>query len=387
MESNELSNKMIESIISDENVQEIFTDLTDFSFDQILDSPLNEFPIIKNFISVAKFGISVRDKFLINKILRFLKYLPKNNDESRAKFKNKIQSDPEYSKKIGEHLIIILDRYDHLTKAEYLSKIFSAYLNEKINQQSFMRLSTAIEKVFIEDLNNLDSYYKKNLVEVDEYILQNLYQAGLVGFSFSRIQSEIDKMLAHSFYYVKNDFGVLLCNVINDSFNNSKLIAPMLNDLENKLLERICIEEDVNRDYSDMDGIIERTQTAFNLSPDSLSSIISKLLKNGLLENTEMNAAGHYLSFYSSYIGYNYYFQKLDNKRSLLVTVINSLLSGELIETSDYSLTRNLSKRQVEHSLLYLQNENLVTLNEHSFGYLISSTNVDDLRGFIKNFV
>lgn len=384
MESNELSNKMIESIISDENVQEIFTDLTDFSFDQILDSPLNEFPIIKNFISVAKFGISVRDKFLINKILRFLKYLPKNNDESRAKFKNKIQSDPDYSKKIGEHLIIILDRYDHLTKAEYLSKIFSAYLDEKISLQEFLRLSTAIERSFIDDLNKLDQYYRRELFDVEDFILQNLYQCGLVGLLFNKINSEKSQIEVPSVFYVKNDLGVLLCSILSNAFQDSQLIVPILNEIENKVFEKICIEEDIVRDYYDMNTTISRVLLSFGLDEDSLAHILLRIEKNNLIERVQKNIGGHYLRFFTLFVGYDFYFQKASDRIINIKTIINALLEDSLRDSSTFSTQINQSQRRVDHVLELLNKYNLILIRRHTSGILIDKINRKELEEYLS---
>jgi hypothetical protein len=387
MDSKDLSQNLIETIIGNENTQEIFTDIADFSFDQIVDSSLKEIPIIKHIFSIAKIGFSIRDTFLIKKILIFLKDIPKEKKENLNKFKTKINSDSKYSKKIGEHLIIILDRYDNLTKAEYLSKIFSSYLDEKINLESFMRLSTAIEKVFIDDLNNLNNYYKKDLIDVHDYILQNLYQSGLVGLLFNKINSEVDQIDVPSVFYVKNDLGVLLCNILFNSFNNSKLIVPMLNDLENRIFERICLEEDVNRDFNDFDETISKLQSLFNIDETALSFILSKFEKNNLIENTEQNTNGHYLSFHTSYLGYDYYYQKLENKKILLLRIGNSILESKIDSSSGYSELNNLSQRQVDHSLLFLGKNRFISTTQYSHGLFISNINNRELKEFISNLI
>jgi len=382
MDSQDLSHNLIETIIKNENTQEIFTDVADFSFDQIVDSSLKEIPIIKHILSIAKIGISIRDSFLIKKILAFLKGIPKENHDSLNKFRTRINSDPNYSKKIGEHLIIILDRYDNLTKAEYLSKIFAAYLDEKINLQSFMRLSSSIEKAFIDDLNNLNDYYKKNLIDVDEYILQNLYQSGLVALLFNKINSEVDQIDVPTVFYSKNELGVLFCNVVFDS-KGSKLIAPMLNDLENKIFEKICFEEDINKDFVDFDSVVSTLITTYNLTEDGLAFIFSKFEKNSLIERTQKNMMGHYHRFFTSYFGYNYYFQKLPDRKDYIKFVIEALLNGKLRESSGFSVSSNLSQRRVDHLLQVLHRERLITIQKHTHGILVNNTQKAELKDYL----
>jgi hypothetical protein len=250
-----------------------------------------------------------------------------------------------------------------------------------------MRLSTAIEKVFIDDLNNLNNYYKKDLIDVHDYILQNLYQSGLVGLLFNKINSEVDQIDVPSVFYVKNDLGVLLCNILFNSFNNSKLIVPMLNDLENRIFERICLEEDVNRDFNDFDETISKLQSLFNIDETALSFILSKFEKNNLIENTEQNTNGHYLSFHTSYLGYDYYYQKLENKKILLLRIGNSILESKIDSSSGYSELNNLSQRQVDHSLLFLGKNRFISTTQYSHGLFISNINNRELKEFISNLI
>ena len=240
METEKLSESFIESIITKDKSLDLITDLTDFSIKNVLDSPLKDFPIIKHIVGITKFGMSIRDNFLIKKILLFLKETEKIEQVKKEKFKRKIESDRKYGNKVGEHLVIILDRYDHLTKAKYLAKVFSAYLDEKITYEDLLRLSFSIEKAFISDLNNLKLYYDKNLEETEDYKLQNLYQCGLVSFRFNRISSfVIDQYDTQSVNYVRNELGLLLCKIISDYPFDTKLIVPFLDDLSNKIFEYI----------------------------------------------------------------------------------------------------------------------------------------------------
>lgn len=238
METEKLSDSFIETIIKNEKSWELVTDLTDFSIKNILDGPLNDLPFIKYLVGIAKFGISVRDSFLIKKILKFLKETQKLEQEKKEKFKKKIETDKEYSNRVGTHLVHILDRFDHLTKAVYLAKLFCAYIDERINYNDFLRLSSSIEKSFINDLTNLDIYYNRNLEAVDEYILQNLYQCGLVSLQFNMIRTTVaNQPDVQSAIYVRNNLGMMFCKIVSNYSQDAKLIAPALNDLENKKLK------------------------------------------------------------------------------------------------------------------------------------------------------
>ena len=268
----------------------------------------------------------------------FLKETEKIEQEKKEKFKRKIESNRKYGNKVGEHLVIILDRYDHLTKAVYLAKVFSAYLDENITYEDLLRLSFSIEKAFISDLNNLKLYYDKNLEEVEDYKLQNLYQCGLVSFRFYRITSSmIDQYSAKSVDYVRNEIGLLLCKIISDYPFDTKLIVPFLDDLSNKIFEYICLQEDINSDYRDFDKIITGIKEKFNLNDDELSFILTNFKRMNLFEKSQENTMGHFLTFTTSFVGYDFYFNKFNHRKEFIENIINALIEKRLSESNTFS--------------------------------------------------
>jgi len=386
METEKLSDSFIETIIKNEKIWDLVTDLTDFSIKNILDGPLNDLPFIKHLVGITKFGISVRDSFLIKKILKFLKETQKLEQEKKEKFIKKIEADKEYSNRVGNHLINILDRYDHLTKADYLAKLFCAYIDERINYQDFLRLSSSIEKSFIDDLTNLDFYYNRNLESVDEYILQNLYQCGLVSLQFNMIRTMVaDQPGVLSAIYVRNNFGMIFCKIVSNYSQSAKLIAPTLNDLENKIFESICKLEDINQDFVDFDKFIEELKELNNLEDEEMISILTRLKNLNLLERTQQVTTGKFLEFYTSFFGYDFYFKQLKSKNEILKSIVKDLMEDILSESGTYSRTTNVSKRRVEHCLMLLRNKSLISITEHSSGLLVNRINKLKLEMFVKN--
>lgn len=382
MEVEKISDGIVDTIIKDDNL-DLITDIADFSINQIFDGPISELPIIKALIATIKLGISIRDRFLIKKIILFLKETKNLDDDDREKFRERVESDKRYSKKIGEHIVIILDRYDHVTKAQMLAKLFNGYLKGLINYEDFLRLSSSIEKAFISDLNKLHLYYKHNLEEVDDFILQNLYQSGLVSMSFNKISTMVvDQPDIESVTYVRNKLGHLFCKIIADYPIDESFFIPTLNNLENKIFESICKEEDTNQDYYDLDKLKHELETSFSLSIEQLDSIFSKFEKLGLIEKVRQNVMGNYVSFYTSFKGYNYYFRASNNGNELLSQVIKSLLEDELKESHSFSDKKNIPQRIVDHCLLLLQIRGIISIQKHSSGILINNINKSELKKF-----
>ncbi len=147
--------------LSSSDTFKIIEDVLEMGLDSALqDDLIKNIPIIKWIFIIGKTAINVRDYFLIKKLCHFisgLKDIDKKEKEAFLFTYSKI----EYEKRLGEHIIMILDRYDHLDKASLLSKVFIAFVREEINIDEFFRISSSIEKAYTEDLKNLLKYFTK----------------------------------------------------------------------------------------------------------------------------------------------------------------------------------------------------------------------------------
>ncbi len=166
-----------ESIIS-ENLTKLTKDLLEVGLDSFLENGiLRDIPIIGSFSSIAKIGIGIRDKIFAKKILMFLFEIKDIPFEKRKEFTDKINSNSEYSSKVGETILLIIDKLDDIKKAELIGKLFVYSINGIINYKTFLRLSIIIERCFLEDLSKLELYYngkQKQLEVIDKHILYNL---------------------------------------------------------------------------------------------------------------------------------------------------------------------------------------------------------------------
>ena len=131
----------------------VSADYLELGLDSILDDGLlKDIPVVNSIISLYKTGVNLRERFLIKKLLVFLTSLSDTAIEDRIEF---IRKHEKESAKIGEELIILLDRLDHVNKPEYVAKLFKHYLSEEISLIIYRRLCQIIDKCFIEDLKFL----------------------------------------------------------------------------------------------------------------------------------------------------------------------------------------------------------------------------------------
>jgi hypothetical protein len=153
-------------------------DAGELALDLLLkDGLLREIPVFNMLVGFAKAGRAIKDYLFVKKLYRFLRDLEDIPIQDREQFVNKLERKKQ-GQRIGENLLLFLDRYDHLDKACLLSKLFKAYLKEEIDFGEFLRFSTSVDRAFIGDLRNLLSYFSAQKTET-ETLWENLYSSGL----------------------------------------------------------------------------------------------------------------------------------------------------------------------------------------------------------------
>ena len=171
---------------------EIARDVSEMALDSILDEGLLKdvpvFGLLAKFYAVAG---TVRDHIFLKKVASFLFGTSLAPQGVKDKFRETLDADPGFCRKVGENLILLLERHDHFDKSLLLGRVFSEYLNNRINYEHFLRIASSIDRVPITDLNQLSSYKDRmdsydgtsrgsfaNALNADT--CQSLYTSGLV---------------------------------------------------------------------------------------------------------------------------------------------------------------------------------------------------------------
>lgn len=79
---------------------------------------------------------------------------------------------------VGETLLIILEKLDHMEKPMIIGKLFKARINGEIDLDKLLRLSSIVNKVFVHDLYKLSSYILVHPYE--ENVTEELFNTGLI---------------------------------------------------------------------------------------------------------------------------------------------------------------------------------------------------------------
>ena len=186
-----LGSSLVESV-SRAGVSDIAAGAAEIALDSILDEGLlEEVPVfgwLKKSYNVVG---TVRDRIFLKKVANFLAGTRNISEEDRNKFLRMMSDDPIFSKKVGESLVLLLERQEDFEKATILGRAFSRYIRGEIEYDVFLKLAKAIELALIGELRNLADYYariqaydpkqNKPFTDwLDDGTSQSLYTSGLI---------------------------------------------------------------------------------------------------------------------------------------------------------------------------------------------------------------
>lgn len=139
--------------LKDSDLQSVTVDLAEIFIDAFQeDGIIKDIPIIGTLIGLGKTGMRIRDRLFLKKIIYFLSELKEISSKEREAIITKIDSSKSYKTKVGEKLIYIIDKCDDHEKSQLIGKLFKAFLEEKIDYDSFLRCSLVIQRAMIDDL-------------------------------------------------------------------------------------------------------------------------------------------------------------------------------------------------------------------------------------------
>ena len=117
---------LLESIL--ENVEAITDAVTDGDV-------LIEVPVVGTVFKLLRAADTTREKLFAAKISKFLQELDKIPRFDVEKMRKKIADSPQESQKIGNTLLMVLDKVCDLDKPKLLGQLFIAYLDNVISKE------------------------------------------------------------------------------------------------------------------------------------------------------------------------------------------------------------------------------------------------------------
>lgn len=205
------------NVLKSDQIKEITKDLTEVTIDAFFnDGILKDIPIVGTFFNLYNLSQNISNSFFTKKILKFLFELSSISNKERLNFIEQLDNENE-SAKIGEKILIIINKLDDVDKANILGKLFKLTIEGKIEMQTFMRLSIMVDRVYLEDLKVLrDNEYIEN---IDNDIKHNLSQVGILNQTIKDNRDHEEYVYKNTgkrefhppkFEYKISDYGIIL---------------------------------------------------------------------------------------------------------------------------------------------------------------------------------
>jgi hypothetical protein len=199
--------------------KDVAIDLSQFGLVELLgETALKEIPVIKGVVACFKVPLAIRDQLFLRKVARFLAAVPDFTATEREDFIAGHLADGEKAAKLGETLVLVLDRLDDMEKPHMVAHVFAAFVRGKITFDVFRRLATAIDLGALDDLKEFVKMRpaaspQQRGVNVNTQILgTNLARTGLVSLPAFGGNTPI---LGVSFR--ENELGKMFREIINEA--------------------------------------------------------------------------------------------------------------------------------------------------------------------------
>jgi len=152
------------------------------SVTELICSNVEHVPIIKAIDALARTALSVRDHILERKILACLRALKEVPTDHLRDMVARLESDPSYGRKVGQHVVEVLDRVDSHRKPAMIGAVFAGYARGAIELRMLYRLNDSIERLSTIDIDSV-----RRFKEWHDTRQQRPLQTGSVGFSISEL--------------------------------------------------------------------------------------------------------------------------------------------------------------------------------------------------------
>ena len=119
---------------------------------------------------------SIRERLFLKKVAEFLLGTADVSEEDKEKIKNNIHLEEGFAQKVGQNLMLLLERHESFEKSFLLGKAFALYIKNGIDYETFQRVSKFTswqdDIFFIGFLNEYPEYQTQGMTK--EELIENL---------------------------------------------------------------------------------------------------------------------------------------------------------------------------------------------------------------------
>jgi hypothetical protein len=182
-ETDSLDKSLLDSL-GNSQIIDSAVDAAEQALDTLLsDGIIKDIPVLGHAVKLWRGTIEIRSYLFARKLLRFLAPLNKISQEDREKFLTSLDTDPKQRKRVGEHLLLLIERMDDLEKPDILARAFCAYVAGTIDYDTFRQVSFAIDHCSLSDLLALREQVKFDYHHYDESVGAWIYEGSYASVS------------------------------------------------------------------------------------------------------------------------------------------------------------------------------------------------------------
>lgn len=201
------------SSLKQSNLSEALASFADITTSQSVNSPLAEIPVFGTLLKFCRAGIDVRSYLFTKKVYSFLYELTEVPQDKRISFAESLENE-EILSKVGENVILIIERVDDMDKASVIGRIFAKWIEGKTDQDTFFRLAHVVNRSHLADLKLLAENHRHSILHqwLNPIQLESLYNLGLlsvklVGTTRVSLQHGISEKGEPKFHYYVSDLA------------------------------------------------------------------------------------------------------------------------------------------------------------------------------------
>ena len=140
------------TVAKDQDIQDVASDLSEVFIDLVTtDELVKAIPVIGTLVHLARAKQSITDKLFARKV-RSMILGAGPADAKRLAFFQSLDADHEVQQRVGQVIVMALDRADDFKKAAIIGRLTSLYAAAEFTFDEFRRLLCAIDRAFIDDL-------------------------------------------------------------------------------------------------------------------------------------------------------------------------------------------------------------------------------------------
>lgn len=130
--------------------------LLEVAVDSLLEiGVIRELPFVSTVSALYRGSVGIREKLFLKKVVKFLAELKDVPQADREKWVEQIDKKGAEGQRVGEALLLIIERLDDMDKPTLLGRLFKAYLNGLIDLADFRHVAAMIERAYMPDLEKL----------------------------------------------------------------------------------------------------------------------------------------------------------------------------------------------------------------------------------------